>query len=962
MAALPSPTQVAGAHSSIYEAYYHQVDPNGSGAIQALDAARFLKKSRLSDVVLSKIWDLSDPTGKGYLDKAGLFVALKLVSLAQAGKEINMSNIHSEAPPPKVGELPKVPPPSLPPAAPPALAPLGDWSVKPAERDKYSALFDSLQPNNGVIPGNKVKGVLMESKLPLETLGKIWDLADQDKDGMLDRHEFIVAMHLVYKALEKHAVPTTLPPELRARPARPPSRPPSRPQTRPPPPRPQPPPQQSNATLLEGLLDLSSPPSAPPAAGQASGPWMTAAERSQYDAQFEAADLDRDGFVSGAEIRGVFLDSGLPQMTLAQIWSLCDQSGSGKLSVVQFRAAMCLVQRALRGHPPPAALPPHLMEEHSLPPAQKPEPVSLGPQPTPEMDAIAREVDALARERLALEAELTNKQREVAVKTGEADSLQSELDTLTATLKQLENQKGEAQKRLNDLKSQVDKLRSQVSAQEAAAVETEAEVSARRAALLGRQQHEQRLKDELEHENQRVEQLTGQLSASVLAVSQARIKLEHLEQQHSALEAALQALDAGSGDLALQPLHRHEHLERLVRGCTPSDALEEDGEGRGESGGSGGMMNGSFAKFEDSFTHNGDPFAPSDSRNTKSFASFSPGADPFSGDSFVQSEAPAANDSAWESDPFAVLHAPTRATANASSTPAAAKSHKTPPPRPAPPRPLPPHKRKHARACPHIAALNGRGGLGSSASSPRRSPPHPIPSLTPPTPPRPHTHSLCSLRTTANPPDFTEDPFKDYRYEDPFNIDDPFADIADPKKEPRARPASAAAFPAAFPAAVNGRVSAPPLPYDPFASRDRTDSWAVWPEDDWTPRAGDSQGKDDWAADWDHNANPSTTHRPNDTWPTTTLPAKKEKSPKPVKYARSLVHTIGGIGRSRHKDKKGKETKEVKEVKDTGDLSEEQQWAWAEAESRRLQREADERRRREERELQLALALSRTEQ
>lgn len=32
----------------------------------------------------------------------------------------------------------------------------------------------------------------MESKLPLPTLGKIWDLADQDKDGMLDRHEFIV--------------------------------------------------------------------------------------------------------------------------------------------------------------------------------------------------------------------------------------------------------------------------------------------------------------------------------------------------------------------------------------------------------------------------------------------------------------------------------------------------------------------------------------------------------------------------------------------------------------------------------------------------------------------------------------------------------------------------------------------------------------------------------------------------
>lgn len=31
-----------------------------------------------------------------------MFVALKLVALAQAGKDINMSNIHSEAPPPKV--------------------------------------------------------------------------------------------------------------------------------------------------------------------------------------------------------------------------------------------------------------------------------------------------------------------------------------------------------------------------------------------------------------------------------------------------------------------------------------------------------------------------------------------------------------------------------------------------------------------------------------------------------------------------------------------------------------------------------------------------------------------------------------------------------------------------------------------------------------------------------------------
>lgn len=55
---------------------------------------------------------------------------------------------------------------------------------------------------------------------------------------------------------------------------------------------------------------------------------------------------------------------------------------------------------------------------------QKPEPVSLGPQPTPEMEAIAREVDALVRERLQLDGELTMKQRELTVKTGECNSLE----------------------------------------------------------------------------------------------------------------------------------------------------------------------------------------------------------------------------------------------------------------------------------------------------------------------------------------------------------------------------------------------------------------------------------------------------------------------------------------------------------------------------------------------------------
>lgn len=46
----------------------------------------------------------------------------------------------------------------------------------------------------------------MDSKLPIDTLGKIWDLADMDKDGMLDHHEFmvvriIITLHELCKSL-----------------------------------------------------------------------------------------------------------------------------------------------------------------------------------------------------------------------------------------------------------------------------------------------------------------------------------------------------------------------------------------------------------------------------------------------------------------------------------------------------------------------------------------------------------------------------------------------------------------------------------------------------------------------------------------------------------------------------------------------------------------------------------------
>lgn len=44
---------------------------------------------------------------------------------------------------------------------------------QPDEKGKFEAIFESLSPLNGLLPGDKVRPVLVNSKLPLDVLGKV---------------------------------------------------------------------------------------------------------------------------------------------------------------------------------------------------------------------------------------------------------------------------------------------------------------------------------------------------------------------------------------------------------------------------------------------------------------------------------------------------------------------------------------------------------------------------------------------------------------------------------------------------------------------------------------------------------------------------------------------------------------------------------------------------------------------
>ncbi|XP_065088849.1 epidermal growth factor receptor substrate 15-like 1 isoform X2 [Ochlerotatus camptorhynchus] len=887
--------QIAGDHILIYEAYYKQLDPKATNEIGALDAAKFLKKSGLSDVVLSRVWDLSDPSGRGFLTKEGFFVALKLIGLAQEGSEINIKNIYNVlSKPPKVGDLPKVP-------AQVRLVPSEntDWSMKPEKKQQYEQLFESLGPMNGLLPGAKVRSTLMNSKLPVDTLGRIWDLADQDRDGSLDKHEFCVAMHLVYEALDKRAIPATLPPQLQRNAqntgssftsatngsfdafgsggdggfvanfptdiAPPPAVPPLPAINRAIPP-PIVPPAPLVPLIPTGATD-------PIATGNA---WVvTTLERCRYEETFNKSDMDRDGLVSGHEIKEVFIQSGLAQNVLAHIWALCDTNQIGKLRLEEFCLAMWLVERAKKGIDPPQALAPNM-----VPPSLRKNSLIAAPEPkptynNPELEMISKEIEELAKERRLLEQEVAQKEADVRIKNGEMRSLQSELDTLTATLKQLENQKGEAQKRLDDLKNQVNKIREQCQKQEDTLKEQEGELDSRRSELQKLKDEEHALEKEYHSSTKDVDRLTSQLQDTQLEISQVKAMVtqiqEYQRQMTDALAMFRNAIEINDpvlvSDYSLKIEPEFREAMQALEDKEAENASKRDPFGDNKANGFGANADGETG-FGDDFKTNG--FATQfDTSNGFQSGGFEDGfanafdnkpSDPFASsigvapDPFAEQQGTVQDTSKDEfgCDPFAVLHAPT--TASQILTPSPSKSvapprpespspalppkkAKQPPPRPAPPRPLqgPTPTKPAPPASMSSDAFGDSSGGGSfanfadfdnknlkpaapspsvlqsfssstsvfgSSSVPSPSPvgghgttASPLPVLLgappstrvlPSSPAPPIPTSSVVAPSPINAPssktpvptavDFTDDPFKDYRYEDPFNIVDPFGD------------------------------------------------------------------------------------------------------------------------------------------------------------------------------------------
>ena len=317
-------------------------------------------------------------------------------------------------------------------------------------------------------------------------------MSDIDKDGFLDQHEFIVSMHLTYKATNLTPLPSELPPEL----AKPAGLPEVAPQPTIPtsigganptqaaggadysalsglnsvasepagfsanlitPPTPQNPsfmtPTLTGGSLSggmggglvsDGVPNLLTGQAAPVPASDV--PFCVTPEKYQSYIQIFVTSADGNtGLISAMDARGVFLQSGLPNPTLAQVWNLADANQKGSLNQEEFVLSMHLLAAVLQGYELPPKISEHMLraakgnftETEKLGGAQVIQ-QNVAPQVDPELQQLANELAQLQNEVNLIEAQVSNLTMYQSNTGDQVSTLQSEIDRKNQLLQSIE--------------------------------------------------------------------------------------------------------------------------------------------------------------------------------------------------------------------------------------------------------------------------------------------------------------------------------------------------------------------------------------------------------------------------------------------------------------------------------------------------------------------------------------------
>ncbi|KAM0276927.1 hypothetical protein ACHAQH_006258 [Verticillium albo-atrum] len=217
------------------------------GLLPGDQAKSIFEKAGLPNEVLGRIWQLADTEQRGALVQTEFVIAMHLLTSMKSGALRGLPSIlpaplyeaatrRLAAPrqsPTATGHISAIPrqmsgstpmrtgsPLGRPPITAQSTAATGaDWLVTPADKARFDQLYDDLdKTRKGFITGEEAVPFLSQSSLSEDALAQIWDLADCNSEGVLNRDTFAVAMYLIRQQRTRRdgtsALPSTLPPNL----------------------------------------------------------------------------------------------------------------------------------------------------------------------------------------------------------------------------------------------------------------------------------------------------------------------------------------------------------------------------------------------------------------------------------------------------------------------------------------------------------------------------------------------------------------------------------------------------------------------------------------------------------------------------------------------------------------------------------------------------------------------------
>ncbi|KAI0181232.1 hypothetical protein GGR52DRAFT_523368 [Hypoxylon sp. FL1284] len=233
-----------------YTSLFERQNLQNGGILPGDQAKNIFEKSGLPNEALGRIWQLADTEQRGALVLTEFVIAMHLLTSMKSGALRGLPNIlpaalyeaatrRSSTPRqsptttgPPISSIPRqlsgqaqmrtTSPLGRPPLGPQAtgMAPQAtgaDWLVTPADKTRFDQFYADLdKANKGFITGEEAVPFLSQSGLPEDALAQIWDLADINSEGRLNRDMFAVAMYLIRQQRSRRDIPlpTSLPPNL----------------------------------------------------------------------------------------------------------------------------------------------------------------------------------------------------------------------------------------------------------------------------------------------------------------------------------------------------------------------------------------------------------------------------------------------------------------------------------------------------------------------------------------------------------------------------------------------------------------------------------------------------------------------------------------------------------------------------------------------------------------------------